>query len=155
MGTEKLATGPASLDATLKVISFKGSELPENYHAVVIARWLNSLNRLNRYFKLIDRDAYYGVYEKFIKAILARPDVTVKLAALAEDIDVIFGWSVHEDGILHYVHVQEPYRKQGISYNLIPENTKIITHVTKHWEEYFMKNPKSKFKDLKFNPFIY
>lgn len=141
---------------TLKIISFSGKNLPDNYHSVVIARWLNSLKRLNKLFKAIDNEAYYKHYEEFIKAILKRPNVVVNLAALSEDPDVIFGWSVFDciSHSLHYVHVQEPYRRQGISYDLIPDNIMWITHTTRHWEEYLGSKEK-RFHKVKFNPFLY
>ena len=159
MGFETLEAGttevPQDAQSTFKIISFKGSELPANYTGVILARWLRSFYRLNDYFKLADPEAYFREYERFIKAIIARPNVVIKLAALSEDIDVVFGWGVSEGSVLHYVHVQEPYRNQKMSYDLMPEHVDVITHMTKHWIKCFSKSPKNKLHHVKFNPFHY
>lgn len=156
MEHKEVALPSASVpESRIKFITHKGRSLPPNYHSVVIARWLHSLKKLNKYFKLIDRKAYYETYETYIKAIIYRPNVSVRIAALEEDVDVIFGWAVFEGDTLHYVHVNEPYRKKQLSYDLIPSDIKYMTHVTKHWEDYFMKNPKNKFSHVQFNPFKY
>lgn len=139
---------------TLKVISFSGSELPSNYQGVVIARWLNSLKKHSEIFKRAEKDSYYKAYEPYIKVILSRPNVKVRLAVLEEDHDVVFGWSASEPKILHYVHVQPPYNGHGISYDLIPKDIEIISHVTKHWDKCFTDR-NNRFSKVKFNPFIY
>ncbi len=136
---------------TYSIISYPAAHLPHEYRNVILARWLRSLRNLNDYFKLIDKEAYFNVYEKFIKMILDRPTVLIKLAVLTKDRDVVLGWSVLEGTALHYVHVQEDSRKKfGICSNLIPKDIKYFTHITKHWLSIW----NNKYKSAKFNPFI-
>jgi hypothetical protein len=154
MGIKEMASS-ATLpsESAIKIIEIKGKDLPKNYQGVVIARWLNSLRKYNKFFKTAEQDGYYKVYEPFIKLVLLRPEVKIRLAALEEDHDVVFGWSVYEGDLLHYVHVQAPYNRLGISYDLIPKEIKAYSHTTGPWEEYYVKKPR--FKKLKFNPFFY
>lgn len=143
-------------ESRLKIISFMGGKLPPCYHSVILSAWLNSLWKLNKFFKMIERSDFFNHYEKFVKAIIVRPNVKIRLAVLEEDPDIVFGWSVAEGTVLHYVHIKEPYRKQKLSHDLIPKNLSCITHVTKHWEEFFMKKSNGRYsKNVKFNPFQY
>ncbi len=134
----------------ISIISYPAITLPTSYHNVIIARWLRSLRHLNDYFRLIDKKAYFETYEKYIKNILTRPNAFIKLAVLANDTDVVFGWSVNEKTTLHYVHVQELYRSRGIGSMLIPKETTNCSHITKHWLEIWPK----KYQKVTFNPFI-
>ena len=138
-------------EASLSIISYPSNTLPQSYRNVIISRWLRSLRHLNDYFKLIDKDSYFDVYERYIKLILARPDTAIKLAVLSDDHDVVLGWSVLENNTLHYVHVKEgEARKTGISNLLIPRNIKYCTHITKHWLDIWPK----KYKHIIFDPFL-
>lgn len=135
--------------SSYRVLTYKASEIPLTYQNVVLARWLRSLKRLNEYFKLIDNNAYFNVYEKYIKTIISRPMAIARFAVLNDDHDIVLGWSITEGSALHFVHVQELNRKAGIGINLIPSDIKYITHTTRHWDKYLGKH----FKVI-FNPFI-
>ena len=135
--------------ATYSIIVFPGNTLPEEYQNVVLARWLRTLRFGNEYFKLIDKNVYFTTYNEYIKSILVRPTVSIKLAVLTEDPDVVLGWSVSEGKTLHYVHVQKDQRSQGIGLSLIPTDTDTFTHLTKAGALLWT----SKFPAAIFNPF--
>jgi hypothetical protein len=137
-------------EAQLAVISYPSNTLPDSYRNVILSRWLRSLRQYNDYFKLIDKNAYFDVYEKYIKLIIYRPNTVIRLAVLKDDQDVVLGWSIIEGTILHYVHVPELWRGKGISDLLIPKDIKCCTHVTKYWLNMWQK----KYKHVIFNPFL-
>jgi len=98
---------------------------------MVLSKWMRSLKYGNDYFKLIDSKCYYEVYEKYIKTLLNRTNSMVRLAVLSDDRDVVLGWSLMEKESLHYVHVTNEYRNNGIARLLVPGKIHKITHLTK------------------------
>ncbi len=131
------------------VISYAGSFLPQEFRALVFAKWLRSLRHSNDYFKLMDAGAYYSAYHGYVASILAKLDTRVRLAVLTDDRDVVLGFSVARGKVLDYVHVQKDQRKQGIGTALIPDGIETITHVTR----FSLPIWGSKYGSWKFNPF--
>jgi GNAT superfamily N-acetyltransferase len=136
-------------EASYKVVTYPGSELPEAYRNLIFSKWMRSLRFGNEYYKLIDSDAYYSTYHKYIEMLLNRPTTSVNLAVLADEPDTALGWSVTEPGILHFIHVQRELRKQGIGKALTPPDTTVITHVTKIGLSLWP----TKLPNARFNPF--
>ena len=137
------------LACTYSIISFPGSNLPHAYEAMIYGKWLRSLRYSNDYFKLINAEAFFVSYHKYIALLLCRPDTLVMLAVLTDDPDVVLGWSVVEGKKLHYVHVHKDHRRTGIGRKLIPKNIDTITHLTKDGMFIWA----NKYPDLVFNPF--
>lgn len=113
------------------VKAYQARLLPSPYQGLVYSKWLRSLRYGNDYFKLVDPDAYYRAYHKYITTILAWSDSVVRLAVLSEDPDVVLGFSVARGKILDYVHVHKHQRRMGIGTSLIPSGIDTISHVTK------------------------
>jgi len=134
------------------VIAFHLKDLPSNYIGVVLSRWLRSLRNLNEEFKQMDATSYFYRHELFLKEqLLPRPDVIIKFLVLKNDPDIVFGWCCYENDTLHYIHIQEPYRNQRRSYDLLPKNIRRFTHRTKHWN---MKFWKRNMKHLIYDPYL-
>lgn len=149
------------IGAEYSIISFHGWELPPQYHNVIYSKWLRSLRHGNDYFKLVDAEAYYSTYRRYIEKILSLPETVVRLAVIADDHDVVLGFSVSRKNILDYIHVLRirteiptglaisDYRRHGIGAHLLPPGIDTFTHLTKTaltiWG--------SKFQHWKFNPF--
>ncbi len=74
--------------SSYKIIKFKASEVPEQYHVMLESRFLRSLKNGNEYFKLIERKPYFLVYRAYFRTLLSRPDAVIRLAVLD---DVITG----------------------------------------------------------------
>jgi len=154
-GTTELS---ASQEESLIIITYLTKQIENSYRNVILARWLRSLRTLNQEFKQMDQDSYFKHYEPFIKNILAKPSTVARILVLQSDPDVVFGWCVYENDVLHYMHIQEPYRGQKYSYLLIPSHIKSFTHRTSHWNDRLWKgkdkrNNQKKLKDLIYNPF--
>src|ERR1700677_1012158 len=111
--------------ATYSIITYPGSSVPEAYTNLIYSKWLRSLRYGNDYFKLIDSEAYYDVYHKYIESILAKTNTQVKLAVLTDDKDVVLGWSVSRDKTLDYVHIHKDHRRQGIATSLVSPQTEV------------------------------
>jgi len=138
-----------AVTSSYQVIQFKGPELPECYTSLIYSKWLRSLRYGNDYFKLIEPDSYYKTYNKHIEFILTRPNAVIRLAVLADDHDVVLGFSVVRDNILDYVHVHKDQRRQGIGTALVPSGISTITHLTKIALAIWPDHP-----NWDFNPFI-
>lgn len=114
----------------------------------IMATWLRGLRYGNDWFELIESNAYYDNYHKFIENLLAKPNVTVKISCLKEDPEVILGYSVFEGNTAHFVFVKKSWRNIGIAKSLLPESTNRATHITKPVIE-IMRRYK-----ISFNPFL-
>ncbi len=137
--------------SSYSIIAYPGYELPRQYRGIVFSRWLRSLRSGNRYFKRIDKPAYYTSYRGYISLLLAKMNTVVRLAVITEEIDTVVGFSVSRGTKLDYVYVMDgAMRKQGIGTALVPPTIDTITHITNDG----MKIWQSKHKDWKFNPFV-
>ena len=117
-------------EASYKIITYKGNELPDNYKAMIFSKWLRSLRYGNDYFKLINQARYYAAYHVYVERLLT--ESTIRLATLSNDIDVVLGFSVCRGNVLDYVHVQKDYRRIGVGKSLVPcSEINCITHVTR------------------------
>lgn len=109
----------------------------------IYSSWLNSLyaNGIWRNMRTVgtkkqpfmDRKIIFK-YQTVIAHLLAKSNVSVNIACLKDDADIIVGYSVHErmprDTILHWVYVREDWQREGIARDLCPKNYTIITHLT-------------------------
>ena len=138
------------IESSYQVISYPGPTLPEQYQNLVFSKWLRSNRFGNDYMKLIDSNAYFNAYHNYIESILKRHECVVRLAVLADDKDVVLGFSVSEPSVLHYCHVHKDQRKQGIATSLLPKDIEIFTHLTKT----AMSIWNSKYPNWILNPFI-
>jgi GNAT superfamily N-acetyltransferase len=123
------------------------SLLPEEYKNLIRAPFLNSLRYGNDLYKLIDKDAYYISYGKYIEHLLQRPRSIVTLAIL--DDNTVLGWSLYEGETVHYVWVKKEVRRQGIAKELLPDKFSVITHITNTGINIWV----NKFPLVRFNPF--
>jgi GNAT superfamily N-acetyltransferase len=130
---------------------YAANKLPENYKPMIFSKWMRSIKYANEYFKLIDSNAFYTVYQKYIQQVLSRPIAVVRLATLVDDPDVCLGWSIVEGNTLHYIHVQWEQRNQGIGKSLLPTSgIKQFTHLTKTGMKIWNNE---KYSSAIFNPF--
>ncbi len=136
-------------EASYTLVGHSAPFLPEEYRGVIYSKWMRSLRHGNDYYRLVDPPHYYEAYQRYISAILGKPDTMVRLAVLSDDRDVVLGFSVSRDKVLDYVYVDKLQRKQGIGKMLVPPSIEQITHVTKTGLTIWG----SKYGHWKFNPF--
>lgn len=147
MGSKNLGPKTDEVENSYKIVVYKVLDLPQEFHNLIIAPFLNSLRYGNDLFKLIDKEAYYSSYSKYIQLLLQRPNAQVKLAMLSDR--TVIGWSMIEGKTVHYVWVKKEIRRQGIGLSLLPKEFDTITHITNKGIGIWV----SKFKDVRFNPF--
>lgn len=133
--------------ASYKVVAF--DHVPEEYRNMIFSKWKRSLRYENDYFKLIDCDAYFKAYDKYLSGILAADNLVFTIATLSDDIDVVLGFSVSRGTVLDYVYVNKEFRRIGVGARLIPRGITTITHLTKTG----MTIWNNKYSAWKFNPF--
>lgn len=114
----------------------------------IFATWLRGLRYGNSWFELIDSVIYYKVYHDAIDFILNNPKITIKVACLKDDPEVILGYTVYKGPRLDWVFVKKAWRKIGIAKSLIPKDISSVTHITNVGLSILKKH-----KNVRFNPF--
>lgn len=149
MGDKKLEPETEKLEeveSSYRIVYHQGSKLPPDYKNLIVAPFLNSLRYGNDLYKLIDKDAYFLNYAKYIEVLLNRPMAIVKLATLKDE--TVLGWSLVEHKTVHYIWVKREVRRQGIGRSLLPKEFNTISHITHKGINIWVKH----FPDVGFNP---
>jgi hypothetical protein len=115
----------------------------------IFATWLKGLRYGNDWFGLIEPTAYHAHYHAVIEAILTNPAVTVKVACLKEDSDVVLGYAIYNKKTLHWVHVKKAWRSAGLAKSLVPADVDTVTHINKVGVSMLALRP-----HVRFNPFL-
>lgn len=135
--------------AAYRVIRYLAVGLPPQYRNLILSKWKRSLRYGNDYFKLSEPESFYSAYDLYISRLMGLPQTVVRLAVLAEDSDVVLGFSVSRGAVLDYVHVHQYVRRRGIGRSLVPHDIQEITHLTKTGLAIWG----NKFPEWTFNPF--
>ncbi len=116
----------------------------------IMATWLRGLFYGDSWFSEIPKDIFMNNYKKIASNMLESPKVTVKIACLKEDPDVILGYSVaSSDGkALVWIFIKTAWRQQGIGRSLVPSEAQFATLMTPQG-----KSLMAKFPNMVFNPF--
>jgi len=104
--------------------------IPKSYEGFIRGKWKTSLKRGNPYFRLQEPESYYKAYEAYINSIFERHGTLLRIAVLADNLDIALGWSVSTYDVLHYAYIGKDYRGNGIARKLVPFEPRKITHLT-------------------------
>jgi len=115
----------------------------------ILATWLRGLYYGDSWFREIRKDIFMENYHKVIENILARPGVSVQVACLKDDPEVILGYSVSRGNTLDWVFIKAAWRGIGIAKSLLPKDLNVVTHLTKPG----LSILKKKLPEVVFNPF--
>lgn len=111
------------------LVSFRPhAESDKNF---IYATWLRGLYYGSEFFREMNQNQFFAIYQTLLDRLLSKPGLTIQVACLKEDSDVILGYAAFEPGILHFVFVKDVWRKMGIAKDLVPESIRITTHLTK------------------------
>lgn len=111
--------------------------------------WLKGLYFGNEQNKKMKPSVYFDYHRKIIDMILGSVKTMVKIVCLKEDPEVVLGYSVFEDHILHYIFIKHAWRGIGLTKYLLPEKLEHMTHTTPIGESFLRKKfPKISFKSL-------
>lgn len=114
----------------------------------IFSTWLKGLRYGNDWFGLIESAAYYDNYQKVIERIVDAAETQMLIACLADQPDVILGYSVCRTDTAHYVFVKRSWRGIGIAKMLVKPSITTVTHLTETGRAVLKKYP-----EIKFNPF--
>jgi hypothetical protein len=111
----------------------------------MLSTMLKGLYYGSKFWSEVDQESFFSHYEPFIKNLMIAS--SVKIACLEDDQDVILGWSMFKQDVLHFVFVKKSYRKLGIAKLLYPPGITTVSHITDSG------NNIRKTMNLKFDPF--
>ncbi len=111
--------------------------------SLIFSSWLKS-HRDSPTVSGVSNTVYYARFHDLIEAILSAPDTQVTVACSPTDPEQIFGYSVRQGDVLHWVYVKHAFRKYGLG-KVLADTFKI--HTTRARES-------SVTKDSCFDPFI-
>lgn len=109
---------------TIQIRDVKEEDLP-----LIYSTWLLGLYHGCEWMNRIKKESFFKNYKLFIERRL--PLCTVKVAALADDPDVILGYVCYRDNVLDWIFVKKAWRKMGIAKMLLPQGVTLVTHLTK------------------------
>lgn len=115
----------------------------------IYATMLRGLYHGCTFYSYIDKTAFYSNYGQVIDRLLLKPSISLKVACLADEADVIVGYAISEPGTLHFVYVKSAFRGNGIAKQLLGSSVfSSVTHITKAGDAIRLK------KGWTFNPFL-
>lgn len=99
----------------------------------------------------IPKDIFMDNYKKAAQAMLSNPRITIAVACLPEDPDIILGYSIlnTEGTILHWCFVKTVWRRKGIAKALVPNTVHTVTHLSSLGKTILSNN-----NNIQFNPFM-
>jgi hypothetical protein len=97
----------------------------------------------------MQKDKFFKMYQQILQHILGKATTSVTVACDDQDPDVILGYLVREDSVVHWVHVKDGWRSQGIARSLVGGAPVLVcTHLTAPGRAIANK------KKIAFNPFL-
>lgn len=107
----------------------------------ILATFLRGLYYGDSWYSFIPKELFMVNYKKVGLFLVENPGVTIKVACLKEDPDVILGYSIlsADYQTIHWVHVKSSWRKKGIARSLLPSRPTSVTHLTKIGKELLNK----------------
>src|ERR1700744_4453926 len=102
-------------------------DLQDGDRNFILATWLRGLRYGNDWFGAIESEVYFKVYQGVIETILNDPRVTVKIACLKEDPEVVLGYAIYSGNRLDWVFVKKMWRGIGIAKSLIPAAITVVS----------------------------
>lgn len=115
----------------------------------VLSTFLKGLYYGESWFRLINKDVFMTCYHSFLEKFLDSPGVQVTIACLVEDPEVIIGYSVTTNTVLHFIFVKKAWRNIGVAKMLLPKTVSAVTHLTDLGKKLLPKLP-----GAEFNPFL-
>jgi hypothetical protein len=118
----------------------------------IYSTWLKAYRYGSSLGKSCRNSIFFDEYNKVIDNILANPEVSIQVACMPENHEIIFGYCVtQKPNIIHFVFVKDAFTRNGIAKCLtdIGAEEIIYTHKTQAIKEILTKYP-----NLTYNPFL-
>lgn len=98
--------------------------------AFIMATFLRGLYYGDSWYSTIPKNRFMECYHSFLESLLDSPGIDIKVACLPDDKDVIIGYSIYTNTVLHWLYVKEKWRKLGVAKALLPNPLTAVTHLT-------------------------
>lgn len=121
-----------------------------NDRAFILASWLKGMYYGDSWFSFIPKNIFMAAYHNFLERLLDAPGVEIKVACLKEDPQVILGYAVCANTVIHWVFVKKAWRGIGVAKMLLPERVSAVTHLTVVGKRLLQ----TKLPGAVFNPFL-
>jgi hypothetical protein len=108
-------------------------------HNFIMATFLRGLYYGDSWFSLIPKNIFMTSYHPAAERIVAKPGVTIKVACLRDEPEVILGYSIYrvlqvqnqEVTVLDWIFCKTAWRNIGIAKSLMPAQVHAVSHLTK------------------------
>lgn len=118
-------------------------------HNFVLATFLRGLYYGDSWFTMIPKSIFMDQYHAILEILINSPGVDIKVCCLKDDPEVILGYSIYSNTVLHFVYVKRSWRAIGIAKSLVPINISATTHLTDVGRKLLRDHP-----SVVFNPFL-
>lgn len=127
----------------------------------VLATFLRGVYYGDSWFSLIPKSIFMDNYKRVAESFIDNPHVTIKVACLPEDEDVILGYSILSSDFqtIHWVYVKNSkladgscWRQKGIAKSLVPKSPVSVTHLSKLGLILLKKFPNAVFDPFNIKP---
>lgn len=112
-----------------------------NDKAFILATFLRGLYYGDNYYSQMPKNRFMECYHPFLEHLLDSPGIDIKVACLEDDKDIIVGYSMYTNTVLHWVFVKKQWRKIGVAKVLVPEKLTACTHLTELGKQILKKKP--------------
>lgn len=111
---------------------------------------MNGLYYGDSWFSQTNKKDFMAGYGKVGEFFTISPSVTILVACLTEDPNIILGYSIFsaDETTLHWVYMKKKWRKLGIAKAMVPSTINVCTHLTA-----LGAILKTKIPNITFNPF--
>lgn len=116
----------------------------------VLSTFIKGVYYGDSWFKQINKDLFMKYYTRITIFMLTNSKLTIKVACLKEDPNVILGYSMLSPDYqaIAWVYVKAKWRNKGIGKSLVPKYPLYVTHLSKTGKDLLNKLPTATF-----NPF--
>lgn len=123
----------------------------------IYSTWIKSFRTGSGLGLASGKYVYFTLYQFMIDQILHRKECEATVAADPSDPLVIYGYIVHEPGVLHYAFTKEAFRRLGVAKALYREcfdtlDPPVITHETVSGSTVTQSHPELLYKPIRLFP---
>lgn len=140
-----MASQKVNIDELCKVRDYKESD-----KAFVISTWLRGYYYGEKWVSEIPKEIFMLNYNIILNSLLNNKRISVKVACLAEDPDVILAYVAHshDQKVIHWMFSKAAWRNIGLISKILPKEAVAVSHLTTLGRTLLKKHPQ-----VKFNPF--
>lgn len=86
----------------------------ESDYPFIAATFLKGLYYGSSYWRKMEQETFFSAYKQILFSRCVQPGTVVLVACDRDDNDLIRGYSILHDNVLHWVHVKQEWRHLGL-----------------------------------------